>query len=161
MRRAILAPLRRRLVLDRGAQIAEFAAVAPMLVVMILGILWFARAFNIYATVHHAARAAAEAAAIPRCVTCASGNTFPDQGTVKSTVVDPILTAAHLDPGSAVFSLAGHQPLDPNSTVFGSVVTMSYPYNFKLNGLTCCPPALTPITLGVTINARAQAQEER
>ena len=145
----------------RGAQIAELATVLPLLLMVLLGIMWFGRAFNIYATVHRAARAAAEAAATPQCVSCGSGNIFPDQGTVKNNVVDPILTAAHLNPDDAAFAIASHQPLDPGSTVFGPVVTMSYPYNFKLNGVTCCPPSLVPITLGVTINARAQAQEEK
>lgn len=145
---------------DSGAQIAEFAAVVPMLVMMIFGIMWFGRAFNIYTTVHHAAQAAAEAAATPNCVTCTSGNTFPDQTTIKNTIVDPILAASHLDPSSGVFNITAHQPLDPNSTVFGPIVTLSYPYSFKLNGLTCCPPTLTPVTVGVTIHASAQTQEE-
>ncbi len=145
---------------DRGAQIAEFAAVAPLLVMMIFGILWFGRAFNIYTTVNHAARAAAEAAAIHTCATCS--NTLPTQATIKTNVVDPIFKAARLDsdPPSLTFTLTQGQPLDPNSTVFGPVVTMSYPYNFKLNSFTCCPPGLKPITVGITITARAQAQEE-
>jgi hypothetical protein len=154
--------LRQLLCHDRGAQIAEFAAVVPMLVMIIFGILWFGRAFNIYTTVNHAAQAAAEAAATPSCVTCGSVNTLPDRDTVKSTVVDPILIASHLDPNDAdlTFNINPHQPLDPNATVFGPVVTMSYPYRFRLNGLTCCPPTLAPITMGITINARAQTQEE-
>src|SRR6476661_10899482 len=81
---------------DSGAQIAEFAAVVPMLVVMILGIMWFGRAFNIYTTVNRAARAAAEAKVLHQCATCL--NTVADTGDIETKVVDPMLAAAHLDP---------------------------------------------------------------
>jgi Flp pilus assembly protein TadG len=145
---------------ERGAQIADFAAVLPMLVMMIFGILWFGRAFNIYTTVNHATRAAAEAAALHNCATC--GNTPSDTGTIENQIVDPIFAAAHLDP-----SLKGNYGIDRSTVTLPSGIQvnlytahMRYPYNFKLNGLTCCPPALTPITLGVTIRAQARAQEE-
>jgi hypothetical protein len=146
---------------DRGAQIAEFAAVVPMLVMLIFGILWFGRAFNIYTTVNHAARAAAEAGAVRSCAIC--GNGFPTDATIQNSVVNPILAASHLDPGQ-VQSFQVHHDVIMNphsgSNVLGTVVSMKYPFNFKLNGMTCCPPVLTPVTLGVTINAQAQAQEE-
>jgi len=147
---------------DRGAQVAEFAAVVPMLVMMIFGILWFGRALSIYTTVNHAARAAAEAAVLPNCSTCVNPNVFPSQATIKTNVVDPIFQAAHLDssPSALTFTLTQGQPLDSNSTVFGAVVTMSYPYSFKMNRFTCCPPALEPTTVGLTIRATAQAQQE-
>jgi len=147
---------------ERGAQIAEFAAVVPMLVMMIFGILWFGRALSIYTTVNHAARAAAEAAALPNCATCTNPNTFPSQSTIKSSVVDPIFLAAHLDPSDSVltFTLTPRQQMDSNSTVLGPLVTMSYPYTFKMNRFTCCPPALVPTTVGLTIRATAQAQQE-
>src|SRR5689334_4324846 len=79
---------------DRGAQIAEFAAVVPMLLVVIFGILWFGRAFNIYTTVNHAVRAAAQAATLHQCATCASGTPTD----IETAVVDPILRASSLDP---------------------------------------------------------------
>jgi Flp pilus assembly protein TadG len=143
-----------------GAEIAELAAVLPLLIALIFGILWFGRAFNIYTTINRATREAAEAAALNSCATC--GN-LPNTN-IFANVVNPILLAAHLDPSLAepTFTVTPHVILNPNSgsNVLGSVVTMSYPYTFKLNGLTCCPPTLTPITLGVTINGRAQAQEE-
>ena len=146
---------------DHGAQIADFAAVLPMLVMLIFGILWFGRAFNIYTTVNHAAQAAAQAAAARTCATC--GNGFQSDLTIQNNVVNPILLASHLDPSQLHFSPVQHGVvLNPNSgsNVLGTVVTMTYPYNFKLNGLTCCPPALIPLTLGVTINAHAQVAEE-
>ena len=145
---------------EDGAQIADFAAVLPMLVMMIFGILWFGRAFSIYTTVNHAASAAAEAAALHNCASC--GNTPNDTGAIENQIVDPIFTAAHLDP-----SLKTNYGIDRSTLTLPSGIQVNlytahlrYPYNFKLNGLTCCPPALTPLTLGVTINAQARAQEE-
>ena len=40
----------------RGAEIAEAAVVLPLLFMMLFGIYWFGRAYNIYATINHAAR---------------------------------------------------------------------------------------------------------
>jgi Flp pilus assembly protein TadG len=145
---------------DRGAQVAEFAAVVPMLIMIIFGILWFGRAFNIYTTVNHAVRAAAEAAALHQCATCTAST-----ADIEANVVNPILSASHLDPGlkqgfsiTPVVISAATIPDAPDITGFNA--QMSYPYNFKLNGVTCCPPALTPVTVGVTITAQAQAKEE-
>ncbi len=161
MKPGTLRRLRSLVARDQGAQIADFAAVLPMLIMMIFGILWFGRAFNIYTTLNHAARAAAEAAAVPSCVSC--GNGFSSDTTIQDNVVNPILAASHLDPAQVQnFSVQRDVVMNPNSgsDVLGATVTMAYPYNFKLNGLTCCPPVLTPLTLGVTINAQAQAREE-
>ena len=59
-----------------GAEIAEAAVVLPLLFMLLFGIMWFARAFNIYTTVNRAARQGALAAAANNCATC--GNTLRD-----------------------------------------------------------------------------------
>ena len=51
---------------------AELAFVMPLLFMLLFGIMWFGRAFQIYSTVNQAARAAAEAAVVPSCSGCAS-----------------------------------------------------------------------------------------
>ncbi|MGA8313148.1 MAG: TadE family protein, partial [Terriglobales bacterium] len=56
-----------------GAEIAEAAVILPVLFMLLLGIMWFGRAFNISATVNHAAREGALAAAARNCASC--GNT--------------------------------------------------------------------------------------
>jgi hypothetical protein len=55
-----------------------------------------------------------------------------------------------------------NQPLNPSSPLVehGTVVTLDYPFAFKLNGISCCPPRLSPITQGVTIRAKAEARQE-
>jgi Flp pilus assembly protein TadG len=145
---------------DSGAQIAEFAAVVPMLVMMIFGILWFGRAFNIYTTVNRAARAAAEAAALHKCATC--GNTGADKDTIETSVVDPILAAAHLDPSKKTgWDIDAVQVDTAANPVNVFRAHFNYRYDFKLNWLTCCPPALEPLSLGVTMKAQAQSKEEQ
>ncbi|MGH9503203.1 MAG: TadE/TadG family type IV pilus assembly protein [Terriglobales bacterium] len=153
---------RRNLLRDTaGAEIAEAAVILPLLFMLLFGIMWFGRAFNIYATVNRAARQGALVAAAPNCATC--GNTFRNSAYIQSNVVNPILLAAHLDPGQVQnFSVLWNQPLNPGSPLVeqGTIVSLDYPYSFRLNGISCCPPALSPITTGVTIKARAQARQE-
>lgn len=144
-----------------GAEIAEAAVILPLLFMLLLGIMWFGRAFNIYATVNHAAREGALAAAARNCASC--GNTPQTQANIQNNVVNPILTAAHLDPAQVQnFNVQQDVILNPASPLpeLGTVVSFDYPFNFKLNGLSCCPPTLSPITTGVLINGRAQAKEE-
>ena len=141
---------------------AELALVMPLLFMLLFGIMWFGRAFEIYSTVNRAAQAAAAGAAIPTCAgTCL--NTFnTDPVSLKATFVDPILIAAHLDPNQVQGFSVTAQALNPNTTPpeSGFVVSFTYPFSFKLNGVTCCPPAIVPITNGITFTARAQAPEE-
>jgi hypothetical protein len=145
----------------QGAEIAEAAVILPLLFMLLLGIMWFGRAFNIYATINHAAREGALAAAAPSCASC--GNVLPLQATIQTNVVNPILSAAHLDPAQVQnFNVQYGVILNPGSPLEerGTVVSFDYPYNLKLNGVTCCPPTLSPITTGVVLNAKAQAREE-
>ena len=57
----------------RGAEIAEAAAVLPLMFMMLLGIFWFGQAFSIYGAITRAAQEGARAAAAPTCTTCAAG----------------------------------------------------------------------------------------
>ena len=68
--------------------------VLPLLFMLLFGIMWFARAFNIYTTINRAAREGALAAAANNCATC--GNTRQTAANIQTNVVNPILTAAHL-----------------------------------------------------------------
>jgi len=81
----------------RGSQIAEAALVMPLAFMMLLGIYWFGRAFNTYATINHAAREGARAAVAQTCATCASPNIAPTTATVAS-VVTQTMQASSVDP---------------------------------------------------------------
>ncbi len=85
----------RRLARDtRGAEIAEAAAVLPLMFMMLLGIFWFGQAFSIYGTITRAAQEGARAAAAPLCTTCA-GTANP--GVNAASAAQSVLSAAKLD----------------------------------------------------------------
>ena len=77
-----------------GAEIAEAAQVLPLVFMFLLGIIWFGRAFNIYATITQAAERGATMAARPPCATC--GGNFPSDSQVDNAVY-AITDAAYLD----------------------------------------------------------------
>jgi hypothetical protein len=90
-----------------GAEIAEAALVLPLVFMLLLGIVWFGRAFNIYSTIQQAAQQGAIAAARATCATC--GNTSALDGTVTSCpvtgspgsvtyAIESVMCASNLDP---------------------------------------------------------------
>jgi Flp pilus assembly protein TadG len=84
----------------RGTEIAEAAAVMPLMFMMLLGIFWFGQAFSIYGTITRAAQDGARAAAAaPACTTCAPGNAAASNA---YAAIQSALTAAKLDPLQAV-----------------------------------------------------------
>lgn len=80
---------------DRGAEIAEAAAVLPLMFMILLGIFWFGQAFSIYGAITRAAEDGARAAAAPYCTTCTTGNS-PATNAVNA--VNAALLASKLDP---------------------------------------------------------------
>lgn len=82
---------------SRGAEIAEAAAVLPLMFMMLLGIFWFGQAFSIYGTITRAAQEGARAGAAPYCTTCTPGNR-PAQNAFNA--VQAVLIASHLDPNN-------------------------------------------------------------
>ncbi len=94
-----LALLARKLVREtRGAEIAEAAAVLPLMFLILLGIFWFGQAFSIYGAITRAAQDGARAGALPYCATCAGNNTLFAYATNAATVVQNDLLASKLDP---------------------------------------------------------------
>jgi len=81
---------------DRATEIAEAAAVMPLMFMMLLGIFWFGQAFSIYGTITRAAQEGARAAAAaPSCTTCAGGSNAASNA---NAAVQSVLTQAKLDP---------------------------------------------------------------
>jgi len=143
-----------------GSEIAEAAFILPLVFALLLAIVWFGRAFNIYATLNRAAHEGAQAAAVVNCASCIQ---VPRNLTyIQTNVVNPILTASHVDPSAATVNLQQNVLMNPGGTPseFGSVVTLTYPYGFRLNGLQCCPLTLAPINLGITLSAQARSRQE-
>ena len=97
---------------DRGSQVAEAAVVMPIVFLLFLGIFWFGRAFNIYATINHAAREAARQAATNTCGLC--GNTdYSSNADPIAMIVGQALQASKLDPTQV-------QQITPNLCACGS-----------------------------------------
>lgn len=89
-------PILRRLAAEsRGAEIAEAAAVLPLMFMVLLGIFWFGEAFSMYGTITRAAQDGARAGATPYCTTCTAGATSPDQNAFNT--VQASMSAAKLD----------------------------------------------------------------
>lgn len=82
-----------------GAEIAEAALVLPLVFMLLLGIVWFGRAYNIYSTIQQAAQQGAITAARDSCSTC--GNNA--SGAV-TTVITAVMQASNLDPNQIKLS---------------------------------------------------------
>lgn len=138
---------------DKGAEIVEFAVAVPVLVMLLIGIIWFGRAYNTTQTLTRAAREGARFATAPTCITC--GNQFPTETEVR-TVVDSALVASALDPGQvAGFSMQRGVVLNPGTTpqTVGVVVSFSYPFRFVLP---FTPLHLTTISLPIRVQMREE-----
>src|SRR5579863_7730154 len=93
-----LARLKKITVATSGSEIAEAALVLPIFFLLMLGIYWFGRAFNTYATINHAAREGARLAVVQTCATCgASPNTQATANQIAAQVQQALL-ASSLDP---------------------------------------------------------------
>jgi Flp pilus assembly protein TadG len=80
---------------DAGQEILELALVLPLVFMLLLGIYWFGRVFNIYSTIAHAAREGAQVATTFTCATC--GNAESPAASVETVVLNS-LQASSLDP---------------------------------------------------------------
>jgi len=104
----------------RGAEIAEAAAVLPLMFMMLLGIFWFGQAFSIYGAITRAAQEGARAGAAPTCTTCgtATNNTLAVNAL---TAVNNAMVASHLDPTQ--MQAPSPPVLAHCNSAFGSFVT--------------------------------------
>jgi hypothetical protein len=87
-------PFAGKLAGTEAAEIAEAALVLPLVFMLLLGIIWFGRAFNIYATIQQAAQQGAIKAARATCATCDPD--FPGNSAV-SNAVEAVMQSSNLD----------------------------------------------------------------
>ncbi len=92
--------LRHLLADSSGAEIAEAAAVLPLMFMILLGIFWFGQAFSIYGTITRAAQDGARAGAAPYCTTCTPGANSQNQNAFNA--VQASMAAAKLDLSNAI-----------------------------------------------------------
>ena len=92
----------------RGSEIAEAAAVLPLMFMILLGIFWFGQAFSIYGAITRAAQEGARAGAIPYCATCTVGSSA---ATNAATAAQAALVASRLDPTQVRVPVPAPSPL--------------------------------------------------
>jgi len=170
----------RQLLATEGAEILEAALVLPLVFMLLLGTIWFGRAFNIYSTIQQAAQQGAIAAARASCATCGNAETTAP---AVDTVVSNVLQADNLSPSQiqkwkantpTPGLLSCPSPAPPYSCNLtgnniwvcssvllnsatqpaqcGAMVSFQYPFSFNLLSLT---------SLGsVTMSAQAQSRME-
>jgi Flp pilus assembly protein TadG len=138
-----------------GAEIAEAAIVLPLVFMLLLGIYWFGRAYNIYATITYAAREGARAATAPTSATLGNTTLTPDQ---VATRVLQVLQASKLNPAQ-VTQLIPNPPLKDCTTlapvtscqpgIGGGNPQICYQSNVQINA----PTTLTePSSCGVSVS---------
>ena len=81
-----------------GAEIAEAAAVLPLMFMILLGIFWFGQAFSLYGAITRAAQEGARAGATPSCTTCGTAVTSTGLASQAAAAVNTALKASNLDP---------------------------------------------------------------
>jgi Flp pilus assembly protein TadG len=125
----------RKLIRDtRGSEIAEAAAVLPLMFMMLLGIFWFGQAFSIYGAITRAAQEGARAGAALSCSTCSAGGS---RVTNATNAVKNALTVSKLNPTN-IQSLSVQVPIQMASTTSGTngvngiSVSFQYPFQFWL-----------------------------
>lgn len=134
---------------ESASQIAEAALVLPLAFMMLLGIYWFGRAFNVYATINHAAREGARAAVAQTCATCTNQ---PPSAAAVANIVKQALQASNVDPGQ----IQQYPATVPANTCGGVTETC----DFSNSHIMVCtdapltppsPPNLYPQVCGVSI----------
>jgi TadE-like protein len=169
----------RRFAGAEAAEIAEAALVLPLVFMLLMGIIWFGRAFNIYSTIQQAAQQGAIKAARATCATCDPD--FPDPSVV-SNEVEAVMKSSNLDTSQILVSPNPPSPIycansprgcttatsnikvcrnvllnPPASTTqlpqCGTIVSFQYPFNFYL--------PFTSLNLQqVVMSAQAQSRME-
>jgi Flp pilus assembly protein TadG len=138
-----------------GSEIAEVAVVLPLLMVILLAIVLFGRAFNIYTTVTHAAREGARLGLTSSCATCLNVASTAAQidtqvmqslqasnintGGIRQYAPSPLPTNGAC-PGAMGTSTANNINVYTNAQLSkagdplacGVVVSFKYPYTFSL-----------------------------
>ena len=155
----------------RGAELVELAFMLPFLCVLLIGIIWMGRAFNIWETLNRAAREGARVATTRSCASC--GSTIPTVASVENAVLDS-LTASSINssnvtiPSGCTGNLSSkicyqrdvvlNSGSSANDQESGAIVSLSYAVSFPV-----------PLTSGggvrwllgsITLTAQAQMREE-
>jgi Flp pilus assembly protein TadG len=147
---------------EYGAELVEMAFVLPLLLTLLIGIFWGARAYNIYETITRAAREGARVAVAPSCSTC--GSAVPSVANVDNAVLNS-LTSSSIDitqiqipscTGNLSSTICYQRDIQLNTSTpkeLGVSVSLTYPFQFSL--------PFTSLSLStVNITTAVQMREE-
>jgi Flp pilus assembly protein TadG len=95
---------------DKGQSLVEFALIVPVLLLLLLGIMDFARIFHAYLTIDHAGREAAREASIGK--------------------VEPAITEKAVEQGASIGLKTANVHVSPGSPGTNATITIEYPITF-------------------------------
>lgn len=136
----------------QGAEIAEAAIVLPLVFMLLLGIYWFGRAYNTYATITYAAREGARAATAPSAALLGNAPLTADQVAAR---VAQTLQASKLNPNKVTQLLPNPALRDCNTltpvtacaAVGGGNPQICFQSNVQINA-----PTTQPVACGVSVS---------
>ena len=145
---------------EAGAELVEAALILPILLMLLLGIVTFGRAWDVYQTITRAAREGAKQAVLTPCAvsTYCSGATNYTATDIWTNFVDPTLQSANLDATKKTSNTITYVQLDPTGTpphVCGIQLRFNYPYTFSLPFTSL---NLSTINLQTTVRMRLENQ---
>ena len=129
-------PMRRNRHDERGAAAVEFALVAPLLLMMVLGIAEFGRAYHVQTTLSQAAREGVRVMALknnPAAAIAATKAAAPTLTLTNISVAPSSCVASGTTPG-ATATVTVTYPLAFVSKLFGSGVTLTGKGVMRCNG---------------------------
>jgi hypothetical protein len=138
---------------ERGADLVEAALVLPILLTVVLGLISFARAWNVYQTMTRAAREGVHQAIITECATCNGGMYYDPSTDIQNNIVFPALKAEGIDTSRIQNYSQGYTWLDPNDTVCGAYIKFQYPFQVAVPFV---PVPITNITLSTDVQMRLE-----
>ena len=83
----------------QASEVAEAALVLPLVFMLFLGIFWFGRAFNTYATINHAAQEVARMGVAQTCASCGNSHMQTSDAT---NLLNSLLQASSVDPSKII-----------------------------------------------------------
>ena len=137
----------RQLATTDGAEIAEAALVLPLVFMLLLGIVWFGRAFNIYSTITQAAQQGAITAARSTCASCGNAPATP---AAVDTAISAVIQASSLDP--AQIPVNSSPPAPPSCVSPPPALALCATTSHKI---TVCQQALLILPSGPRLRRRS------
>lgn len=141
---------------DAGAELVEAALVIPVLLMLLLGIVSFGRAYNVYQTITRAAREGARELVLTS--SAMTGSTTYSASDVQTDFVEPALKNDNLDPSlisNYKTTYVFLDPNDPNPDICGVQISFDYPYTLSIPFTTL---NFSTINLSTTVQMRLENQ---